>query len=169
MKSWSGRSGPLPVTRADRELGEELAPNLSVIPLYPVTIGQMRQCLEAGGNTIIMGRGQGGAVAWSWYAELQEIMLQRAGYDFKMLVIDSTFSAPGKLRFFLQTLNSFFDPGCAQADPKRPACFLQGSSGPSGPNRSFLTCRRANTPGQALIFSSSHSCAVPPKRLLLAH
>lgn len=101
--------GPLPVTRQTVELGEELAPEFICYP-FTVTIGQMRQCLEAGANTIIMVGGKG-RCRLGWYAELQEIMLQRAGYDFKMLVIDSPFPLRENYDSFLQTLNSFFDPG----------------------------------------------------------
>lgn len=101
--------GPFPVTRRTVELGEELAPEFICYP-FAVTIGQMRQCLEEGANTIIMVGGKG-RCRLGWYAELQEIMLQRAGYDFEMLTIDSPFPLRKNYGSFMQTLNSFFNPG----------------------------------------------------------
>ena len=57
---------------------------------YPlaVTIGQMREYLEAGANTLVMVGGKG-RCRLGWYAELQETLLKRAGYDFEMITIHS--------------------------------------------------------------------------------
>ena len=100
--------GPFPVTRQTVELGEELAPEFICYP-FAVTIGQMRQCLEAGANTIIMVGGKG-RCRLGWYAELQKIMLQRTGYDFEMLTIDSPLPLRENFAPFTQTLNSLFHP-----------------------------------------------------------
>ncbi len=100
--------GPFPVTRRTAELGEALAPEFICYP-FAVTIGQMRQCLEAGANTIIMVGGKG-RCRLGWYAELQEAALRRAGYRFEMLTIDSPFPLRENYRPFMKTLNSFFEP-----------------------------------------------------------
>ena len=100
--------GPFPVTRQTVELGEELAPEFICYP-FAVTIGQMRQCLEAGANTIIMVGGKG-RCRLGWYAELQEIMLGKSGYDFEMLTIDSPFPLRDNYAPFMKTLSSFLKP-----------------------------------------------------------
>jgi len=79
--------GPLPITRRTAELGAELTPEFICYPMT-VTIGQMRQCLEAGANTLIMVGGKG-RCRLGWYAELQEALLKRAGYEFEMVTINS--------------------------------------------------------------------------------
>lgn len=101
--------GPMPVTRRTAELGEELAPEFICYP-FAVTIGQMRQCLEAGANTIIMVGGKG-RCRLGWYAELQEILLRRAGYEFEMLTIDSPFPLRENYRSFVRALGAFYNPG----------------------------------------------------------
>ena len=78
---------PLPVTKRTVELGAELAPEFMCYPLA-VTIGQMREYLEAGANTLVMVGGKG-RCRLGWYAELQETLLKRAGYDFEMITIHS--------------------------------------------------------------------------------
>lgn len=101
--------GPLPVTRRTAELGQELAPEFICYP-FAVTIGQMRQCLEAGANTIIMVGGKG-RCRLGWYAELQEILLRRAGYKFEMLTIDSPFPLRDNYSSFMRALAAFYNPG----------------------------------------------------------
>ncbi|NMD43271.1 MAG: hypothetical protein GYA86_08200 [Firmicutes bacterium] len=100
--------GPFPVTRQTVALGEELAPEFICYP-FTVTIGQMRQSLEAGANTIIMVGGKG-RCRLGWYAELQELALKRAGYRFEMLTIDSPFPLRENYGPFIRTLQSFFEP-----------------------------------------------------------
>lgn len=99
---------PLPVTRKTAELGEELAPEFICYP-FAVTLGQMRQCLEAGANTLIMVGGKG-RCRLGWYAELQEILLKRAGYKFEMIIIDSPFPLRENYRPFIETVRRFYDP-----------------------------------------------------------
>jgi|LSQX01.2.fsa_nt_gb predicted nucleotide-binding protein (sugar kinase/HSP70/actin superfamily) len=99
---------PLPVTRRTAELGEELAPEFICYP-FAVTLGQMRQCLEAGANTLIMVGGKG-RCRLGWYAELQEILLKRAGYSFEMVVIDSPFPLRENYNRFLQAFQRFYEP-----------------------------------------------------------
>lgn len=99
---------PFPVTRQTVELGEALAPEFICYP-FAVTIGQMRQCLEAGANTIIMVGGKG-RCRLGWYAELQEAALRRAGYRFEMLTIDSPFPLRENYGAFVKTLHLFLEP-----------------------------------------------------------
>ena len=100
--------GPLPVTRRTAELGEELSPEFICYP-FAVTMGQMRQCLEAGANTIIMVGGKG-RCRLGWYAELQEILLKRAGYNFEMLTLDSPFPLRENCRPFMEALSALYSP-----------------------------------------------------------
>lgn len=111
--------GPLPVTRQTAELGEELAPEFICYP-FAVTIGQMRQCLEAGANTIIMVGGKG-RCRLGWYAELQEILLRRAGYEFEMLTIDSPFPLRENYGSFMRALGAFYN---SRLGGKIAACAL---------------------------------------------
>ncbi len=97
------------MTRRTAELGEELAPEFICYP-FAVTIGQMRQCLEAGANTIVMVGGKG-RCRLGWYAELQEILLKRAGYNFEMLVIDSPLPLRKNFSNFTRTVKSLYSPG----------------------------------------------------------
>ena len=89
--------------------GQELAPEFICYP-FAVTMGQMRQCLEAGANTIIMVGGKG-RCRLGWYAELQEILLRRAGYKFEMLTIDSPFPLRDNYSSFMRALAAFYNPG----------------------------------------------------------
>lgn len=100
--------GPLPVTRKTAELGEELAPEFICYP-FAVTLGQMRQCLEAGANTLVMVGGKG-RCRLGWYAEMQEILLKRAGYKFEMVVIDSPFPIRKNYSSFMRAVHRFYDP-----------------------------------------------------------
>ncbi len=94
--------GPLPITRQTTELGSELAPEFICYPLT-VTIGQMRQCLEAGANTLVMVGGKG-RCRLGWYAELQEALLRRCGYEFEMLTINSPLPLQQNYRSFIEVL-----------------------------------------------------------------
>ena len=89
---------PLPVTKRTTELGVELAPEFMCYPLT-VTIGQMREYLDAGANTLVMVGGKG-RCRLGWYAELQEILLKRAGYDFEMITVNSPLPLAKKYRPF---------------------------------------------------------------------
>lgn len=99
--------GPIPITRKTTELGAQLAPEFICYPLT-VTIGQMRQCLEAGANTLVMVGGKG-RCRLGWYAEMQEILLKRAGYDFEMLVINSPVPLARNWRPFIEVMRKFFE------------------------------------------------------------
>ncbi len=78
---------PPPLTRRTIELGAELTPEFICHPMT-VTIGQMRQCLDAGADTLVMVGGKG-RCRLGWYAEMQEIILREAGYCFEMIALHS--------------------------------------------------------------------------------
>lgn len=99
--------GPLPITRQTTELGSELAPEFICYPLT-VTIGQMRQCLEAGANTLVMVGGKG-RCRLGWYAELQEVLLRRSGYEFEMLTINSPLPLQQNYRSFIEVLKQLLE------------------------------------------------------------
>ncbi len=105
--------GPLPVTRQTVELGRELAPEFICHPMT-VTIGQMRQCLDGGANTLVMVAGKG-RCRLGWYAEIQELLLKKAGYDFTMVSIDSPFPLKSNYRSFVHSVSRIFG-GCSARD-----------------------------------------------------
>lgn len=75
------------VTRKTVELGKELAPEFICYPMITV-LGQIRELLEAGANMIIMVGGKG-RCRLGWYAQIQDLLLRRKGYDFQLAIIDS--------------------------------------------------------------------------------
>ncbi|AKX97182.1 acyl-CoA dehydratase activase-related protein [Neomoorella thermoacetica] len=76
-----------PVTKRTVELGKELAPEFICYPLV-TTLGQIREVLEQGANTIVMVGGKG-RCRLGWYAQVQELLLKRLGRDFHLVIIDS--------------------------------------------------------------------------------
>lgn len=76
-----------PVSKTVVELGKELAPEFICYPMV-TTLGQIRVLLEAGANTIIMVGGKG-RCRLGWYAQLQELLLQLRGKDFRMIIVNS--------------------------------------------------------------------------------
>ncbi len=98
--------GPMPITKSTVELGQELAPEFICYPAT-VTIGQMRQCLEAGANTLVMVGGKG-RCRLGWYAEIQELLLKKAGYDFTMISIGSPFPLGSNYRSFAFSVGQIF-------------------------------------------------------------
>jgi len=75
------------VTKRTVELGKEVAPEFICYPLV-TTLGQIREVLEQGANTIVMVGGKG-RCRFGWYAQLQELLLKRLGFDFHFVIIDS--------------------------------------------------------------------------------
>jgi predicted nucleotide-binding protein (sugar kinase/HSP70/actin superfamily) len=67
--------------------GYELAPEFICYPLVGVT-GQIEKLLEMGADTILMITGKGRCRA-GWYGQVQKVLLDRAGYDFDMILIDA--------------------------------------------------------------------------------
>lgn len=78
-----------PLTRRTVELGLELAPEFICYPMV-TTIGQMREALDLGADCVFMVGGKG-RCRLGWYGQVQEELLRRAGYRFRMLIIDSPF------------------------------------------------------------------------------
>lgn len=91
-----------PITGKTIELGLELAPEFICYPLV-VTIGQMRQALEAGATTILMIGGKG-RCRLGWYSQVQENLLRKAGYAFEMITIDALFPLREYLPRFMRAL-----------------------------------------------------------------
>lgn len=76
---------PLPGPEALR-LGRELAPEGSCLP-FCLVLGNMREALEAGADTLIM-LGGSGPCRFGYFVYLAERLLLDAGYSMKMLIID---------------------------------------------------------------------------------
>jgi predicted nucleotide-binding protein (sugar kinase/HSP70/actin superfamily) len=89
------------------ELGRELAPEFACFPLV-VTLGQMRQVLEKGANVLLMVGGKG-RCRLGWYAQIQEILLKKKGYDFKMAIIDSPVPLKTQWKGFRNTIKWLTD------------------------------------------------------------
>lgn len=77
------------LTRKAIELGKELAPEYVCLPLA-ATLGQMIAMLDHGANHILMVGGKG-ACRFGWYAQIQELLLKKAGRSFEMIILDSPF------------------------------------------------------------------------------
>lgn len=69
------------------ELGSQIAPEFICFP-FTATLGQMCELLEAGANTLFMVGGKG-RCRLGWYAQVQEQILRKQGYDFEMIILDS--------------------------------------------------------------------------------
>ncbi|RJX17835.1 MAG: hypothetical protein C4575_12040 [Desulforudis sp.] len=69
------------------ELGKVLAPEFVCLP-FTITLGQMRWLLDHGATHIMMVGGKG-KCRLGWYAQIQEQLLRRLGYEFEMIIIDS--------------------------------------------------------------------------------
>ena len=80
----------IPTPHASKEilgLGKELSPEFVCLP-FVITLGQMRYLLEHGATHLLMVGGKG-KCRLGWYAQIQEELLRRLGYDFEMIIIDS--------------------------------------------------------------------------------
>ncbi len=91
-----------PVTRKTVELGKELAPEFICYPMI-TTLGQIIELLEAGADLIVMVGGKG-RCRLGWYAQLQELLLKRRGYDFRLVIIDSPVPLTRNWRNFKQAV-----------------------------------------------------------------
>lgn len=69
------------------DLGVRLAPELVCFPMK-VLLGSAIESLEAGADTLITIAGYG-PCRFNYWAEIQERILKREGYDFRMLIFDS--------------------------------------------------------------------------------
>lgn len=76
---------PLPGPQA-LNLGQELAPEGSCLP-FCLVLGNMRQGLEMGADTLLM-LGGAGPCRFGYFVYLAERILREAGYTFQMVIID---------------------------------------------------------------------------------
>lgn len=76
-----------PFSERTVEIGAALAPEFACFPLKAV-LGSFIQVLEAGADTLVMGGGHG-PCRFGSYGEVQKRILEREGYSFKMLILDS--------------------------------------------------------------------------------
>lgn len=67
-------------------LGSSLSPELACFPLK-VTLGNMAEGIEAGGEAVIMAGGLG-PCRFGYYAQVQREILKQAGYQFEMVVVE---------------------------------------------------------------------------------
>lgn len=91
-----------PMTQRSVELGKEIAPEFMCYPLV-TTVGQMREALEKGANLILMVGGKG-RCRLGWYAQVQQILLQRLGYQFDLAIIDSPVPLKTNWKPFKETI-----------------------------------------------------------------
>jgi predicted nucleotide-binding protein (sugar kinase/HSP70/actin superfamily) len=89
-------------TKEILELGKPLAPEFVCLP-FTFTLGQMRWLLDHGATHLLMVGGKG-KCRLGWYAQVQEQMLRRLGYDFEIIVIDSPLPLRERWSGFRQTL-----------------------------------------------------------------
>lgn len=84
------------------ELGKALAPEFVCLP-FTITLGQMRWLLDHGATHLMMVGGKG-KCRLGWYAQMQEQLLRRLGYDFEMIIIDSPLPFGERWASFRDTL-----------------------------------------------------------------
>ncbi|MGQ9497330.1 MAG: acyl-CoA dehydratase activase-related protein [Desulfotomaculales bacterium] len=84
------------------ELGKLVSPEFVCLP-FVITLGQMRWLLEHGATRLLMVGGKG-KCRLGWYAQIQEQLLRRLGYDFEMIIIDSPLPLRERWSQFRQTL-----------------------------------------------------------------
>jgi len=105
LESLGVRTIPTPrTTKRCIELGRELAPEFACFP-FTATLGQLRYQLEQGANTLLMVGGKQ-YCRLGWYAQVQEKLLRRLGFDFQLIVIDSPFPLHEKWGPFVAMLHS---------------------------------------------------------------
>lgn len=91
-----------PASKEVLELGKLVAPEFVCLP-FVITLGQMRWLLEHGATKILMVGGKG-KCRLGWYAQIQDQLLRRLGYDFEMIIIDSPLPLGERWSQFRQTL-----------------------------------------------------------------
>lgn len=91
-----------PISRKTIELGLEISPEFICFPMV-VTIGQMREALERGASAIFMVTGKA-RCRLGWYAQVQESLLKKAGYDFEMVSVGAPFPLRQNMGKFLKSI-----------------------------------------------------------------
>ncbi len=88
---------PPPTTRRTIELGSKYSPDFVCVP-FKYNLGNYIEALEKGANVLIQG---GGGCRYGYYAELQEEILRKLGYDFEFynLIVDNHISLKKGYRF----------------------------------------------------------------------
>lgn len=89
-------------TKEILELGKPLAPEFVCLP-FTFTLGQMRWLLDHGATHLLMVGGKG-KCRLGWYAQVQEQLLRRMGYEFEIIIIDSPLPLRERWSGFRQTL-----------------------------------------------------------------
>jgi len=77
---------PPPNSQRTLELGTRYGPEFACFPLK-TTLGNFIEALEAGADTLIMVSGRG-PCRFGFYAETQRRILEEAGYDFRMVMLE---------------------------------------------------------------------------------
>lgn len=77
---------PPPNSQRTIELGVKYGPEFACFPLK-TTLGNFIEALEAGADTLIMVSGRG-PCRFGYYAETQRRILEEAGYDFRMYMLE---------------------------------------------------------------------------------
>lgn len=75
-----------PFNEVTMEVGASLAPEFACLPLKAV-LGSFVQVLERGADTLVTGGGHG-PCRFGYYGEIQRRILEREGYDFRLVVLD---------------------------------------------------------------------------------
>jgi|Deesub1362A_J573_1020465.scaffolds.fasta_scaffold00666_20 predicted nucleotide-binding protein (sugar kinase/HSP70/actin superfamily) len=83
---------PPPNSLKTIKLGVQHAPELACYPLK-VTLGNFIEGLEKGADTLIMAGGVG-PCRFGYYAETQRRILERLGYEFKMVIVEPPTAHP---------------------------------------------------------------------------
>ncbi len=108
LENCGTRTLPTPrTTAACVELGRELAPEFVCYP-FVATLGQMRMLLDQGATALMMVGGKG-YCRLGWYAQMQEALLRKLGYDFQLYLVESPFPLHVKGGAFAKLLRGLTD------------------------------------------------------------
>ncbi len=88
---------PPPISEKTKKLGEQYSPADVCYP-YKLTLGNMIEALELGATIIFMAGGGRGACRLHYYSRLQDITLQKMGYDFKLIPTSQPYDILANMR-----------------------------------------------------------------------
>jgi len=77
---------PPKTTTKTLQLGVRYSPEFACLPLK-ITIGNFVEALEAGADTLLMAGGVG-PCRFGYYAQIQKCVLEEAGYNFDMIILE---------------------------------------------------------------------------------
>jgi predicted nucleotide-binding protein (sugar kinase/HSP70/actin superfamily) len=86
---------PPPITRRTLELGADHSPEFVCVP-FKYNLGNFIEALDRGADVLIQA---GGGCRYSYYGEVQEVILRDMGYDFDFVQISTTLDIPRIVRF----------------------------------------------------------------------